>query len=207
VNERNVARDSQMVTEMGVDYMRIRDAFPLFRSGGEVRALCRCGCFEGSTELLTSDTNGNVDWKPVNAVGHDDRLVSLSEDTSLSHPELEAKSVVSRTRGKEKPLFFAFVLDNGHTLKVTQHHGMVLDDGRVVAASEVRAGSRFVGIDGKPVTILTIERERTRGLVYNFEVDAKKNQGHVLAAEGVLVGDLAWQNRLKAELGAIQIRK
>ncbi len=158
-------------------------------------------------EILTADTDGKVDWKPVSSVEKDDRLMSLSEDASLSRPELEPKSVVSHTRGKEKPLLFAFVLDNGHTLKVTQHHGMVLDDGRVVAASEVRSGARFVGIDGKPVTVVAIERERTRGLVYNFEVDATKNQGHVLAAEGVLVGDLAWQNRLKSELGAIQIRK
>ncbi|RYG21516.1 hypothetical protein EON82_18675 [bacterium] len=84
---------------------------------------------------------------------------------------------------------------------------MVLEDGRVVAASEVQPGSNFVGVDGKTVRILGIEREQTTGDVYNFEVGATKNQGHIIAAEGVLVGDLAWQNRLKAELGAIQVRK
>jgi hypothetical protein len=206
-DERQLSLASGMATEMAVDYMRIREAFPLFSSGGVVSALCRCGCFEGSTEVLTSNTEGAVDWKAVSAVERDDRLMSLAEDASLNQPNLEAKPVMARSRGTEKPLLFAFVLDNGHTLKVTQHHGMVLDDGRVVAARDVRVGAKFVGIDGHPVAILSIERESTHDLVYNFQVDAKSNQGHVIAAEGVLVGDLAWQNHLKAELGAIHIRK
>ncbi len=49
-----------------------------------------------------------------------------------------------------------FMLENDRHFAVTQHHDMVLADGRVVEAQDVKVGDLFVSIDGFTEEILEI---------------------------------------------------
>ena len=109
--------------------------------------------------------------------------------------------------GDEQADLYVFSLSNGHDLRVTQHHGMVLADGRVIEARKVAEGDLFIALDGSEVVVQSIGREPTSADVYNFFLSVETPQEHIIAAEGVLVGDLAWQSTLTSELDSISLRR
>ncbi len=65
----------------------------------------------------------------------------------------------------------------------------------------------FVGIDGESVAITSITRENAIDDVFGFQTAGETQLSHIIAAEGVLVGDLKLQNELALEDGSIAIRR
>ena len=170
-------------------------------------SICPVGCFEENAEILTLNDQGTGEWLAAKLVSMQHRLFSLKADALLSSPQLSSRSIERMTAGPEEPELYVFAMSNGRKLRVTSHHAMVLADGRIVEAEKVTEGDSFVGIDGSDVTIESITREVTSADVYNFAVSAGTPQEHVIAAEGVLVGDLAWQSTLAGEMKSIQLRR
>ncbi|OJH36461.1 hypothetical protein [Cystobacter ferrugineus] len=181
--------------------------YPVIDRHNNIGAVCKCGCFEANALILTRDEQGTTAWVPAKDIKTSTTLFALNEAATLSRPTFDAKSIKSATRGEEKPALYAFELDNDRTLKVTQNHGMLLSDGRVVEARTLGVGAEFVALDGSTVRVRDLRFEHTAEDVYNFEVSAQDPAGHIIAAEGVLVGDLAWQNQLSRELGSIAVRR
>ncbi|ACY18730.1 hypothetical protein Hoch_6259 [Haliangium ochraceum DSM 14365] len=172
-----------------------------------ILSICPSGCFEENTALLTIDELGAEEWVAAKELGMQDQLVSLEVDASLSSPQLSARSIERMSVGPEEPPLYVFALSNGHKLRVTAHHAMVLADGRVVEAEQVLPHDAFIGVDGGEVAIEAITREATNADVYNFSVSVGTPQEHVIAAEGVLVGDLTWQSTLIGEHKSIELRR
>jgi hypothetical protein len=181
--------------------------YPVIDRNNVIGAICKCGCFEANSLILTQDEQGASAWVPAKDIKTSTTLFALNEAATLSRPTFDAKSIKVATRGEETPALYAFGLDNGRTLKVTQNHGMLLSDGRVVEARTLGVGAEFVALDGSTVRVRELRFEHTAEDVFNFEVNAQESAGHIIAAEGVLVGDLAWQNQLSRELGAITVRR
>jgi hypothetical protein len=100
-----------------------------------------------------------------------------------------------------------FALSNGARLRVTQHHPMILEDGVIVEAAQVEAGASFIGVGGQAVAVASITRESTKEDVFNFQTVGDTQLGHVIVANGVLVGDLKLQNELAAEQASIELRR
>jgi hypothetical protein len=135
-------------------------------------------------------------------------LMSMADDANLGGDvSLASQSVKRIAMGPEDPKLFVFTLANGHTLRVTQHHPMVLDDGTVIEARKVTKKMSFVGLDGQPVAVTKITREKTTADVFNFDTGSETQLGHIIIAEGVLVGDLKIQNELEDEQGSIELRR
>lgn len=174
---------------------------------GFIAAICPVGCFEENTQLLTQSDRGANAWVAAKTISLDHRLVSLTGDSLLSSPRVSGRSIKRMSVGPEETDLYVFALANRRTLRVTSHHVMVLSDGRVVEAEQVAPGDAFVGVDGHKVGIRSISREPTNADVYNFAVNAATPQEHVIAAEGVLVGDLDWQSTLIGELESIRLRQ
>jgi len=181
--------------------------YPGVDKDDKIIAVCKWGCFEAKTLILTAAGIGSSRWTPAGQIKPGSELASLDEASTLSQPKLVAKPITAMTHGSEAPALYVFEFDNGRRLKVTQHHGMLLSDGRVIPAKNISVGARFVAVDGHIVRVSNITLAETKDEVYNFEVAAEAKAGHFLAAEGVLVGDLAWQNQLGSELGSIAVRR
>lgn len=206
--ELNYARSKQLITQAAYNWGMANGYYPAVTRNDDIAAICKCGCFEANSLILIESPNRAMNkWIPAKDVKADSRLVALEEMSRLSHPGLVSKPIKALTHGEELPALYVFSLSNGRQLKVTQNHGMLLSDGRVVEAKTLSAGAEFVGLDGSIVRVKNISFERTQREVFNFEVDAQDRSGHFIAAEGVLVGDLAWQNQLGRELGSIIIRR
>lgn len=171
--------------------------------------LCKFGCFSLDTQILTMDFQGKSAHVSANQINFQSRLAGPGTEFFFDSPILESKKIsnIIKSKEPESETLIAFELANGNTLKVTVNHGMVLSDGRVVASQDVKENDSFVGYDGKNVEILNISEYPQNMGVINFRLKGdKQGSAHIMAAEGVLVGDHAWQDDMRDDLNAVAIR-
>ncbi len=204
--ELDYALNHGLITRRAYDWALANGYYPVINRHGQINAICKCGCFEGETQISVR-LNGKELTIAAKDVTRQHQLKALSADATLSALHQEFLPVQTLTAGPEKPELYQFALSNGRKLTVTQHHGMVLSDGRVVAAKDVTADQRFLSANGEVVDIDRIARLPASGEVVNFETSGQDDLNHIIVAEGVLVGDLIWQNQRSADLGRIVLRQ
>jgi hypothetical protein len=175
--------------------------------GYHLEGVCRPGCFAEDTEILTSIEAGLAPGTPAGRVTSATQLMSLADKASPQRVNLIPRTIDVPTHGPEEPDLFVFTLSNGKRLRVTNAHPMVLTDGSVIRANRVQPHAMFAGSDGRPVAVLAITRESAKGDVFGFETKSDTRMGHIIVAEGVLVGDLRIQDELQAELTSLEARR
>jgi len=191
---------------VGIHFCAITFALP--GQSPKIFDFCPEGCFAADTQVLSSVTReGRANYTRAASVAPNSQLLSLADDASPDAVAMAPHSVKRIVLGPEDGELFAFALANGRTLKVTTHHPMVLDSGKLVEASKVVAGDAFVGLDGRSVAVVRITRQEPEADVFNFETAATTQMGHIIVAEGVLTGDLKIQNELADEEGAVGLRR
>ncbi|MBI2603426.1 MAG: hypothetical protein HYW48_10260 [Deltaproteobacteria bacterium] len=179
----------------------------VFCIGKTIAAACPCSCFDTSTKLLSSTADGEFLWRPVDGFKKGDMIVTPSTYSSLGNLKLKENSVSYKTQGPESNSLYVIVTDIG-SLKVTKDHAILLADGRMVAAQQLSLADHLVDQDGNAIAIHKIFRQLpSDGTVHNVLVHTAKKQEHLVIADGVLVGDLLWQNSLGAELNAVLLRQ
>jgi hypothetical protein len=189
-------------------------------SGYRLQGVCRPGCFAEDTQIsIEPHSDPGVLPRPampgssieaVESAGKlttATRLMSLGDKASIDRVSLIPRPIDVPTHGPEKPDLFVFSLSNGRRLRVTNAHPMVLADGSVIRANRVQPKAVFIGGDGRPVDVLAITREPATGDVYGFETRSDTRLGHIIVAEGVLVGDLKIQDDEQAELTGLEARR
>lgn len=206
--ELQYALSKDLITQSAYDWGRANEYYPVISRRDTVEAVCKCGCFEQSTQILLIDPESLAEsYVAIKDITKTAQVVALRSEATLQNLATKSFAIKDLVSGPEETPLYAFALAGGRTLKLTQHHGAVLANGRVVAAKDVQPGDAFLDAkSGSSTPILAVTREKTKDKVYNFEVAGDDNLNHVIVAEGVFVGDLAWQNRLQTELNAIQIR-
>lgn len=157
---------------------------------------CTGSCFEENAQILSQNLDGRIEWIPARNITSSLRLAALEEKSAINLPDIRMRAIKSILRSWTSSPIYTFTLDNGNDLRVTSNHPMLLSDGRVVKASTINIGANFKALDGSTVRVNAISTDQKEQYVYNFEVDAAGAMGHIIAAEGVLIGDLAWQNKL-----------
>jgi hypothetical protein len=208
----NTALSQSLITQGGFGFLQDVGFCAIVQDMGQgyrIFDFCPKGCFAADTQLLSSfnSKGGLADYVEASSVAPRSTLLSMTEDASLSDVILTPQSVKRIVLGTEDAELFVFALSNGRTLKVTQHHPMVLDSGKIVEARNVGPAMSFVGLDGQSVTVTAIRREKPTAEVFNFETEGDTQLSHIIVAEGVLVGDLKIQNELADEEGSIGLRR
>jgi len=171
---------------------------------------CYCGCLERSTGIFIQDPKSGrnsterIDQITVGSVS----VHALTEDATLSRVRYEPRAIEARTAGAEnKPLVVVHTAD-GAVLAATELHAILLSTGAMVAAKDLEAGQRMVRQDGSFSIIASITRESTKDDVFNVLTNAGLNhKGHMIVANGLIVGDLMWQNTLAKDLNSIIVRQ
>lgn len=179
-----------------------------YEDDNRIMAACSCGCFESKTQISILDQEDGFE-KEVTADRVDlkrHQLITL-EANSLTSPSFESHSINRLTAGEENIDLFVFELEDGSKIGVTGGHGMLLTSEKMVAARDVRVGDAFYKKDGSIRKIKTIKREATQDKVYNFLIAPVGNQGSIIVANDILVGDLGWQNNLENLEDQISLRE
>lgn len=204
----NRALNNGLVTQDAYDWLQDNGFCAVNIDGVHmIVAICPVGCFEEDTLVLSLGADGSEKWVPVKEVTKDVKLFGLNANAVLSSPSLDSRAIERMAYGPEETDLFVFTMSNGSVLRVTQNHGMLLSDGRIVEARKVVEGDLFVELNGSEVAVESITRAPTSADVYNFFLDVETPQEHILAAEGILIGDLAWQSTLASELNSISLRR
>ena len=188
-------------------------SYSIFCVGRRPIFVCPCSCFDAPTQIMTG-TFSNPVWKDAKAVLSTDHVVSLVDAATLdglvADPDSAwlARDLYYTTSGPEHPDLYVFQLSNGRELAVSQHHALLLSDGRVLTAKELAPRQELLSPTGEAVTITAISRRQAAdGKVYNFLIRGESRASHLVIAEGVIVGDTMWQGSWENLVGEIAVRR
>jgi hypothetical protein len=163
---------------------------------------CACGCFTPDVKLLSTrgelpilELLTSADYDPF-------RLVT---PTDLYSSKLGVSPFLNRghfTVGPEENPVYKFQLATDENLTVTELHPMVVSKSGsydMVQAKDVAVGDLMVTRDGKESAVTKVETyqlDPASNLVYNVDTKGAQLLDHVVIANGVLTGDIVWQNLL-----------
>lgn len=209
-DERAYGLKSGCINQEEFDSLVKYNAYPVCDRKDLLKGWCTCGCFQANTRIYSVNPNESTGYQTILKIlsdKHNYKVFSLSSDATLSSITTKPLKILSTTSGPEKTPLIVFITANEQRLAVTTKHAILLADGRMVAAKDVKITDLLVQANGTPVAIKSIESERVTDNVLNILTDGNTNIEHTLFAEGLIVGDLSWQNNLKNMLNAVAIRQ
>lgn len=212
-NDQNEGLAIQCINQEEYDTLVKMNYYPLCakRKGQQqLVGWCTCGCFDPNARLFSLKKSGDSQWNKIRDIlsnEKENQLLSLSDDATLSNFQTEFRDIVRSTKGPEKkPLVFIHTSE-GNTLGLTTEHAVLLWSGEMVAAKHLKVGQTLVSDFGTPIVLEKIEHKIIKEDVLNVLTTGKTHLSHMIFAEGMVVGDLAWQNSLQSELNAVAVRE
>lgn len=160
---------------------------------------CLCGCFHPDTRILVLDANGKQAYVAIREIVkniHAYRLVVAKSIAFTGRQEITSVAIAEFTQGPEDKELITIDMRDGNRLRVTTQHGVLLSDRRMVVAEELRIGDRLMSDAGTEVEIQNLTRETISEDVINLRALGDSLSSHVIFAEGMMVGDVEWQNDL-----------
>lgn len=176
----------------------------------ELISWCSCGCFDPRTRVFVEDRMGKSFWERIDTVVQNKeafKLWSLTEDSSFQPLQTQSLAIRKTTSGPEADPLIYIHTEDGHELGVTQDHAVLCSTGEMLRAKSLQIGQSLVTSDGAFTKIARLEHKTIQDDVVNVLTDSEALKSHIILAEGLAVGDLAWQNSLESELNSIVIRK
>jgi len=181
------------------------------RYNNKVTGVCACGCFAIGTRMHVAEyASQSIAVVPIEMVvefSNDYLIMAMKEDATLSALGFESMAIRRTTQGPELGSLIYIRTKGGREIGLTKNHAVLLANGEMVEAKAVRVGFSLLSSDGKADNVVAVKKRKANGNVYNLLVDAKGNQGHLVIAEDLVVGDLAWQNSLASELYSVRVRQ
>lgn len=178
----------------------------------EYLGYCRCGCLAQGTEVFVLQDH-TLQWQPIDNFSSRDvnngSMVTLAEQATMRNWDYSTRDLMAMTIGpEEKPLVWV-TTQSGLEIGLTETHGVLLANGYMARAVELKAGDVLVNVNGASEAIIGIERKATDSKVYNVLTNAGTSNapGHIIFANEIAVGDLYWQNILESEFRRIVIRE
>ena len=209
--ENDAALQSGCITREEYNKLESYGSYAICNSRNTLKGWCACGCFAPGTRIFSKEvtTTKNDYFNISNIVSNmkSYKVYTLDNNSSLSDIKTKSVNIKMTTSGAEKDPLITFITENRQKLTVTKEHAILLSNGNMVAAKNVKNTDKLVQADGKPVGISQIENTIINDNVLNILTDGKTGIEHTLFAEGLVVGDLAWQNNLKVMLNKVAIRK
>ena len=130
-------------------------------------------CLLAGTPIMMADGT----TRAIESLSIGDRILAF--DANGSHTALAP--ITTTFHHASSAMAGSYLVING-TLRITPDHVMYIN-GRWVGAGTARVGDRMLGVNGKPVPIVSIETVNDRVPTFNLEVEGL----HTFFAAGVLV--------------------
>ncbi len=123
-------------------------------------------------------------------------VTTLTPHSTLEHIKLKTDDVASYMRDLRDvaQVIFEIRTASGGQLRVTDKHPVLIDDGRMVEARTLKAGTKLVKADGSRDPIVSVTQTSYFGKVYNLKPTATNRVANIIIAQGFLVGSSRFQN-------------
>jgi len=165
--------------------------------------LCLGGCFTPDQLVLTPEA-----YKDIKSMNDEKYPLVVSffenEDGGLDTKTREVEYYTSSAIEGEHEIYI-FKTASGHKVKVTEEHPLINDEGRVFQAADFKVGQSLMSPKGAE-EIVSIEKEKYFGKVYNLSIKSNRVEEKVLLAQGVLSADVTYQNENSVRLGQMIFR-
>ncbi len=200
------ATEAQKLEEWGLAPVCL-DKF--FSGLEQYRGWCACGCFHPDTQIDII----NSSWDSVSisdiVQSPDKYLVKSMMDGATfdgAFPTTAAR-IAYTTQGAESRPLVMIQTEDGRALRVTEQHAIMLASGEMVQARTIQPGMMLVDRSGGMVSVAAVGAEYFRGNVLNLRLAVNNPMEHVLFAEGLAVGDQAWQSSLEDQQNRVLVRR
>jgi hypothetical protein len=207
-----IPRDSKKITLEEYQSLVQYNLYPTFNPDGDFAGVCSCGCFAKGTRIAVVDaasSSSSPKWIAIENMESsflNTTVWSFADEATFKNFNFSPRKISRFTKGPEvDPLIFVTTF-SGNSIGLTKAHAMLLADGTMARADALKIGDQLVSMQGTPDAIIDIKIAKTQDDVYNVLVDGNTNQSHLILANRLVAGDLAWQNSLASELNAVQVR-
>ena len=197
----STALKQNLITKPTFDWGKKTAHYPVVVEG-EVMAVCKCGCLAKGTMIQTID-----DKIPIEKISLDHQvkfLTSISENKALNFDYHQPKATVF-DMSPTGPLIRIYLEDH-QSLVVTQNHGMLTSKGKMKYAKDLKVGEYLLHQYGDAIKIQKVEKLKNKIPVYNIEVNSEQYEQKFIVANGIVVGDLSWQNQNEYLLHQMNLR-
>jgi len=162
-------------------------------TGFFVTAYCTSGCYTPDQQI--SFASGD---EPILSALDTLRtgVKTLTPDSTLENVKLKTDDVASYSRDLHDASLVTFEIrtKSGGQLRVTDKHPVLVDDGRLVEARTLKAGTKLIKADGSRDAIVSVTQTPYFGKAYNLRPVATNRVANILIAQGFLVGSSRFQN-------------
>lgn len=171
----------------------------------QIGFICLSSCY--TPDMMLSFNVGDVDVESAYLENLQD-ILTVSAESTIEQMAMQFRPVKHHIRsvidGKHEIL--KFLTDSGKVLKVTPNHPLINGHGQMIRADRFKEGDFLVNVDGAKEKIVALTASEYHGKVYNVEIDADHYTDQILVAQGLLSGDLTFQNENTRYLERILFR-
>lgn len=174
-------------------------------------AVCTCGCFEEGTKLSVAELRtgrkrlASIE-EIVNNASHF-AAYSATDNSTLGTLAFEARNLNRVTSGPEDKPLVIIKTESGKRIGLSGKHAILLASGNMVKAEELNVGDLMVQENGLSDAVVEITEGKKDQMVYNLLTKSSTENGHLVIAEGLVVGDLYWQNIVDADIKKFKMRQ
>jgi hypothetical protein len=178
---------------------------------GVVSGRCRCGCFGEKTNFGIYHKTSGIELIQAKKSNQSENglyteVLGFYDSSNLVTNKING--VMYSTKSEE---VIEFTFEDGSIILSTSHPVVLGDETgqitRIVTAEQVKSGDLFLSADHKPVSIKSIKKFKYDGQLVNFNVESENPVEHIVVANGLLMGDLAWQTFLHTTDARLIYRK
>lgn len=159
---------------------------------------CKCGCFAEQTKFATA--SGSVTGTQLIEHG----AIALQALETLDSGEWIEREINDVLWGAEHEQAYQLATASGKRIVLSRKHPVLIGDraGKTVlfkTADQVKVGEIVVGSDGTPDELVSVTPVAYEDRMVNFVVKSNNPVDHIVDANGLKMGDNAWQQRLASE--------
>jgi len=197
------------VDKKHIEYIRQNGVYPLCDVLNRPASACFCGCFAAGSLIWVEHKNTRQQERIQIEKLVDDfksyRVFALASNSTFSNVVYEKLEINRVIQGPESKPLVVIVTEHARRVRLSEEHALLLANGTMIAAMEVTLGDELVQDNGEASIVVKILREKTFGYVYNIVTSSEDMFGHIVVADGLLTGDLKWQNALPMDISSIAI--
>ena len=171
---------------------------------------CRCGCF-GAPQTTFLGPEGEITGQALIDSGRKENFEIESLD-DISHPHLSSlKAANSLMFSKSSEKSYRITTETGKIAILSPGHPVLIASTAglpkmMKKASDVSLQDQLLADTGEPEKISKIEMIEYKENMVNFNIKSQNQDHHIVLANGLLLGDSAWQERLNSKDARVLLR-
>lgn len=133
-------------------------------------------------------------------------VTTLAAEATMENPTTLEQPIASISSASGAQEIYVLEGAEGERIEVTGGHPMVLADGTIRVAKELKEGDTLAGEKGAIIALARIGTYKYDGKVWNIKPESEKKAENIVIAEGFLAGSMRFQEQWAHEKFRLFVR-